>query len=226
MNELLKTIAVDLTPILPGGENGGAKIFVLELLKQLSRIAPSIQYVLLTQAASHEELAALDCSNMRRLMILNPTKPVFMKKGMVRKLVSFLLAYMPTRLRHLVIRLGYKFLKKNSSLTNQLDDVGADLLFCPFTAPTYFNPVIPTICTIYDLQYKTFPEFFSTESVAHRDYIFVEACRKATALVAISNYSRDMAVEYSPVDLLNICVWLSVSCLKLDINRRCWVNWA
>ena len=41
---------VDLTPVLPGGENGGAKVFVLELLRRLAERAPQTQFVLLTQA--------------------------------------------------------------------------------------------------------------------------------------------------------------------------------
>jgi glycosyltransferase involved in cell wall biosynthesis len=76
----------------------------------------------------------------------------------------------------------------------------ADLLFCPFTATTYFEPGIPTVCTIYDLQYKTYPEFFAAEDVAHRDRTFIEACRHATALTAISDYSRDSAVAHGNLD--------------------------
>ena len=57
MTKELNIIAVDLTPVLPGGENGGAKIFVLELLRYLAKMHPETQFVLLTQAASHKELA-------------------------------------------------------------------------------------------------------------------------------------------------------------------------
>jgi glycosyltransferase involved in cell wall biosynthesis len=74
--------------------------------------------------------------------------------------------------------------------------MGVDLLFCPFTAPTYFEPGIPTVCTIYDLQYKTYPEFFAAEDVAHREHTFIEACRRASALTAISDYSRDSAITH------------------------------
>ena len=66
----LRTIAVDLTPVLPGGENGGAKVFVLELVRRLAELAPQTQFVLLTQIASHQELAALDGPNVRRLLVL------------------------------------------------------------------------------------------------------------------------------------------------------------
>src|SRR5690606_37039327 len=58
-----RTIAVDLTPVLPGGDNGGAKIFVLELLRTLAAMRPDHEFVLLTQAASHDELAHLDRPN-------------------------------------------------------------------------------------------------------------------------------------------------------------------
>src|ERR1700680_2050962 len=71
----LRTILVDLTPVLPGGENGGAKVFVLELLRRLAERTPQTQFVLLTQAAAHEELAALDSTNVRRLMVLGPSAP-------------------------------------------------------------------------------------------------------------------------------------------------------
>ena len=70
MNRRLRTIVVDLTPVLPGGENGGAKVFILELLSRLAEMAPQTLFVLLTQAAAHEELAALDRPNMRRLMVV------------------------------------------------------------------------------------------------------------------------------------------------------------
>ncbi len=42
-------VAVDLTPVLPGGENGGAKVFVLELLRGLAAQAPQTRLVLLTR---------------------------------------------------------------------------------------------------------------------------------------------------------------------------------
>src|SRR5438552_9840850 len=71
MSKRLGTIAVDLTPLLPGGDNGGAKIFVIELMRGLARVAPGIQFVLLTQFGSHEELSTLDRPNMRRLLVIS-----------------------------------------------------------------------------------------------------------------------------------------------------------
>ena len=98
--------------------------------------------------------------------------------------------------------MGYKLktILKRTGAKALLRDMSVDLLFCPFTAPTYFELGIPTVCTIYDLQYKTYPKFFSEEDVAQRDHTFIEACRKATLLAAISDYSRDSAIAHGGLD--------------------------
>jgi len=65
-----RIIAVDMTPLLPGGENGGAKVFTIELLKSLQRNIPGDHFLLLTASWNHEELAILDSPNMSRLYVL------------------------------------------------------------------------------------------------------------------------------------------------------------
>lgn len=201
MTKSLDKIAVDLTPVLAGGENGGAKIFVLELLRRLAEMAPQTTFVLLTQAASHDELSALDSPNMHRKMVVgsgaaNAVRPRLMG------LASRILPYLPGRVRRGVAGLMYKLnaLLKRKGSASLLRELNADLLFCPFTGLTYFEPGIPAVCTIYDLQYKTYPEFFSIAEVAHRDATFIEACRRATALAAISDYSRDSAIAHGSLD--------------------------
>src|SRR5208337_376187 len=62
-------IGVDLVPLLPGGDNGGAKLLSLELVRDLSRIASNWQFVLLTSERSHDELAVLESPNVRRLCV-------------------------------------------------------------------------------------------------------------------------------------------------------------
>ena len=63
------TVVVDLTPVRPGGENGGAKVFALRLIPLLSRLTPNWEFVLLTTRLSDTELAALDASNVRRYCV-------------------------------------------------------------------------------------------------------------------------------------------------------------
>jgi glycosyltransferase involved in cell wall biosynthesis len=204
MNKLLETVVVDLTPILPGGENGGAKIFILELLRTLAKMEPQTQFVLLTQAASHEELAILDCANMRRLMVVGraPSAPSATAANIFRaRFIGLALrvwSRVPGRLRGYIRHL--KATLKRSSWRAMLRDIDADLLFCPFAAPTYFAVGVPTVCTIHDLQYKTYPEFFAAEDLANRDHVFVEACLRATTLAAVSEYTRDSVIAHSNFD--------------------------
>lgn len=201
----LHTIAVDLTPLLPGGENGGAKIFVLELLRRLAEQAPATEFVLLTQAASHEELAELDRANVRRLMVLGPVKTSTLRP-FVKGLAARILPRVPRRLRLVLSRFAYDVnaLTKRGVSPSLLRGIGVDLLFCPFTAPLYFEHGVPTVCTIYDLQYKTFPDFFTPEELALRDKTFKEACRRSAAMAAISDYSRDSAIQHGQLDAARI----------------------
>jgi glycosyltransferase involved in cell wall biosynthesis len=200
----LRTIVVDLTPVLPGGENGGAKVFVLELLRRLAEHAPRTQFVLLTQANAHDELAALDSANVRRLMVLGNRPRSLRAQG--KGVFSRVLAHLPGRLRGAVARLRHAWLtfSKRSGSQSLLRDLNADLLFCPFTAPTYFDLNIPTVCVIYDLQYKTYPQFFAPEDVAHRNRTFLEAVRRSAALAAISDYSRETAIAEGELDPTHI----------------------
>ena len=200
-NKKLGTIAVDVIPILPGGENGGAKVFALELLRRLAEMAPQTQFVLLTQSASHEELAILDRPNMRRMMVVRPV-PANSHPARWVNLASRIVRRLPPRLGAVASRFGNRVLaqRKHVGAGSLLRDQGVDLLYCPFTAPTYFEAGIPTVCTVYDLQYKTYPQFFTAEDVAHRDRTFLDACQRATALTAISDYSRDSAIAYGKLD--------------------------
>ncbi|WNV06084.1 glycosyltransferase family 1 protein [Candidatus Methylospira mobilis] len=209
MNKRLNTIAVDLTPVLPGGENGGAKIFVLELLRHLAEMAPQTRFILLTQAAAHEELEILDRSNVRRLMVVGPAAEPVAPNQLGKRFKSFarrLLSIFPGRVRRVVNRLRYKLstIPSPAGFNSMLREMNVDLLFCPFTAPTYFEPGIPVVSTIYDLQYKTYPDFFAEADVAQRDRTFNDACRRATVLVAISDYARESALKHGNLDPFRI----------------------
>jgi glycosyltransferase involved in cell wall biosynthesis len=201
LNRILATIAVDLTPVLPGGDNGGAKVFAIELLLHLAKLKPDSQFILLTQAASHDELAILERKNMRRVIVMSP--PILSPNRVrLRDRGLRMLQWLPGGVRRRAMswsgRLRAAVLRGNGN--SLLRDMNVDLLFCPFTAPTYFEVGVPTVCTIHDLQYKTYPEFFVPADVAHRDRIFVDACLRATAVAAVSDYSRDAAITHGQID--------------------------
>lgn len=188
------TVAIDLTPVLPGGDNGGAKVFALDLVSHLASERPDCQFVLLTQAASHGELAALDRSNVRRVQVIGAAASA--GRAGAFGAASRLIAPLPAWVRRRIAAAGYVafgMLKRGGS-SRLLRDMGVDLLFCPFTAPTFREPGIPLVCTVYDVQYRTYPQFFSVEDAAQRDAAFLDACRHATRLAAISEYSRTSAL--------------------------------
>lgn len=190
MSKHLKTIAIDLMPLLPGGDNGGAKIFVLELLSKLVTIAPETTFILLMQNQAYPELQHLGMGNVRCIPLSTPSESLRRSGGYLSSLP------LPKFLRtfgYYVYRRLRKHLGKQALVT-----IEADLLFCPFTTAAYdFNPSIPMVSVIYDLQHQTYPQFFSKAVCVHRDLVFKEACNKAKAIAVISEYSRQSVLQHS-----------------------------
>ena len=192
-----KIVAVDLTPVLPGGENGGAKVFVLELLRRLAVLVPQTRFVLLTRAESHDELAALDAPNVERRLVLGAAEPAPVRPALWVRVARRLARYLPGRIRTLAARAGYRLMRhrRRAGAMSLLRDIGAELLFCPFTAPTYAEPGVPVVSVVHDLQYLSYPQFFEAADIGHRDQVFRAACNEATLLVAISDYARDSVIR-------------------------------
>ena len=198
MNKKLITVAVDLTPVLPGGENGGAKVLVLELLNLLAEMQPQTQFILLTQIGSHDELAYLDRPNMRRYIVLGAplSDVVETKHPLWRRIASRVFRCLPATIRGLVIRFIHQVIPrpKAGKTISLLKGLGVQLLFCPFTSPTYAEPGIASVCTLYDLQHKTYPQFFTADDVVLRDRIYADTFSCGAALIAVSDYTRASAL--------------------------------
>jgi glycosyltransferase involved in cell wall biosynthesis len=60
-------VAVDLLPLLPGGANGGAKVFTLSLLESMAAMAPDWTFVLVAGPDVLPELKGLESANVRLL---------------------------------------------------------------------------------------------------------------------------------------------------------------
>jgi glycosyltransferase involved in cell wall biosynthesis len=153
----LKRVVVDLVPVLAGGENGGAKIMTLELVRLLGQMASYCEFILLTTGRNHDELAPLECNTVRR---------------------------------HCVDNRG-----ESGSRTGILRSLNADLLFCPFTLPTFYDPTVPVVSVVYDLQYLYYPEFFSANEVQERDRNFRQVIRAGARIVCISEFVRKTVLE-------------------------------
>jgi len=191
----IRKIAIDLTPVLPGGDNGGAKVFAIELIKSLARRHPDVEFLLLTSSRSHDELGYLDAPNVSRHPVATASSEI--KGGELVRLGARAISLAPARARPLLFRLGYKTLTtlRRRSEGKLLAQLKVDLLFCPFTAPTLAEPGIPIVSTLYDLQYASYPEFFTPAEFVQRDQTFRNAARRSTVLAAISEYSRQAAIK-------------------------------
>ena len=187
-------IAVDLTPLLPGGDNGGAKGFILALLDALAALGRDDEYLLLTQAASHEGLRAFERTRMRRVCVVGASASS--ARGAAYSLVRHGTRMLPRGAREAIGRRGYAMnvAMKRRGAAGLLAREGIELLFCPFTSPALREPGIPVVCTVYDLQFATLPHLFSPEDRAQRAAAFEDARDNAAALAAISSHTRDAAI--------------------------------
>lgn len=213
----MSRVAIDLTPVLPGGENGGAKIMTLELIKNLARQHLQDEFIVLTLTKNHQELSCLDAPNVKRVCMDAQQEPhkewgkFFFRwyKTKIRRICIFLskkcfLNLLPSQLRS---KYEKKIKKIDIQLFSDIRDIAKlveikdlckiDLLFCPFTAPFYHQLGIPLVSVIYDLQYQQYPGFFTQEDRYHRDQHFKKACEYATRLVCISNFVRKTVLESS-----------------------------
>lgn len=165
---------MDLTPLLPGGANGGAKPFVLALLVQLALRHPEACFVAICQSASLRELKPLARANLvfQCLEGANPQQ---------RWLGSKRLALMRQRLRR----------HHNGAIP-----ASARLLFAPFGAPLLHRSGLAMVATFYDLQVEAYPAFFSEAVRAERRQHFDQMAAKATRIAAISEFSREVAIGH------------------------------
>lgn len=179
-------ILIDLTPVRPGGENGGAKIMVLELVRQLGLLAPKTVFILLTAHWTHDELSLLDAPNIQRLCVCHP-------EGMP---LSTQVSLLGRCLRYVKRKYFSRIIPPTT-----LASLKADLLFCPFTAPFFTDLDIPIVSLVYDLQCLEYPYFFSENDRVERHQHFLKACQLASYLVCISAFTRESVLKYSPIDL-------------------------
>ena len=191
----LSRIAIDLTPLLPGGDNGGAKPLAVELIRHLGRSAPRCEFILLTSEKSHEELEFLETANVRRLCTARPESAGSLALGMGLRARRLLLKFLPEGALRQAGKLYSAVFDNQPRRTSLLRQIEADLLFCPFTGVLFFDPAVPVVSLVHDLQYLYYPEFFEPEARQERDRHFRHVCRLASRLICVSEYTRTTVLE-------------------------------
>jgi len=232
----LKKIAIDLTPILPGGENGGAKLLATTLVWQFSReVFPECEFVLLTSDDSHNELSWLDTENVQRICVNHRLEIFSTNSGDVEltdpdlesemasekgeshqdkkskkdlsnenslspfrriiHLIGVLLErILPRSIYHEIYQI-YRSDLKSPRIRNVISDLNVDLLFCPFTAPLYYSPGIPTVIVVHDLQFLAYPQFFKDEDIYYSDIHYRKSCQVASLLICVSEFTRQSVLQ-------------------------------
>ncbi|MBV9543179.1 MAG: glycosyltransferase family 4 protein [Chloroflexi bacterium] len=80
------------------------------------------------------------------------------------------------------------------------DTVDADLLFCPFTQPTFARDGLPNVAVVHDLQHVEYPNFFTHEQRVGRQHHVEQACARAERVVCVSDYTRQTLLAHFRVD--------------------------
>lgn len=186
-------IAIDMTPALPGGENGGVKLLALELIKGFQAMSQDNRFLFLTASWNDEELALLDNASTQRLCILN-------KQGRMTHSSSSRYIIQLERILRKIYRVLRRHYREKLQGKGLLSQMGVDVLFCPFTAPTFAEPGIPVVSLIHDLQQKEYPQFFTSQELEMRESFYNEVRRRADAIICISESTRESVIRHLKTD--------------------------
>jgi len=188
----LERIWVDLTPMLAGGANGGAKPFILTLLCVLAEHQPQAQFHCTCRPELVEELEPLSRPNL----IFTPLVPAV---AAGRWLGSRRFGRHGRRLRRRLQKVvgGLPLTDTLLGLNRKAHHQGAEsqLLFCPFGAPLLHRADLTTVSIFYDLQVLAYPDFFPVAAQAERLSHFRQMLTKATRIAAISHFSCQEAIK-------------------------------
>jgi hypothetical protein len=171
----LSRIVVDMTPLEGHGQNGGAGLVAVSLVRHLSALAPETDFTLLTADVSHAELASLDQPNVHRKCVVTGTGTPSLAKQLVDRLL-------PTKAR---VRLKHAYRSASTSRRQHslTEELRPSLVFHPFTIPRFSQPWVPSVSVVYDLQHLTYPEFFTPEQRLNRQRHIEDACRRSEQVV-------------------------------------------
>lgn len=200
----MSKIAVDITPLLPGGINGGAKPMVLALLQELPHLLPDDEFILWTADYSHAELAFLDRPNLKRICIYQtstskPEKQALNLKWFAQKGWGLAKRWLPQRFQYWLRGFYYRMRLTPLAAVSVHKYQQVDFLFCPFGAPSFYNPNVPTLSIIYDLQFLDYPIFFTEQERFYRQLHFDQVCKLADHVVTISEFTRHSVVKNSSI---------------------------
>lgn len=209
----MSLIVIDLTPMLPGGANGGAKIMTLQLIQHLAKLAPDIQFALITpRRNTHELFSAFNqLPNVVISVEDSPLASFSLSKSILSLIIKIAVTLLPSFLKTSLKKWLKRFLFERKKRTQhhfftKTHAIYAkpDLLFCPFTAPFFHNANTPTVSVVYDLQSHYYPSFFTQDEQIERKMHFDAACKLSDKLICISHFVKQTIIDNSQLSPENI----------------------
>ena len=161
-------IAVDLTPMLPGGENGGVKFAILEFLRGLKRyFGERFTFLLVTADDSHHEVTSLLGTGDTAVCVL--------------------------RRRRVGLGIALQALESAtwSRLTVQklFREHQIDLFYCPFGLLSFPSPGTPTVAMVVDLLHRDFPFSIPAQTREWRELQFRKLASYVDFYQVISDFT-------------------------------------
>ena len=173
-------VAVDLSTIRPGGENGGVKPFTFEYLHALDKLAgESITFVYLTWSCSHAEIRAIARPWDELVCVRDEAVSSGQPYTADWHQGEILLLNPPG---DFLLRLGVK------------------ILYSPLSSAEFSCPGIPTIVTIVDVLHRDYPSTLAPHMIAGREANFRDLVRSTNKFQCISEYTIDRMAEHYAVD--------------------------
>ena len=159
-------VAVDLSPMRPGGQNGGVKLAILEFLKGLkAELGGELRYLFLTADDTHNEAASI-------LGERDSAHCVLRRVGRGNFSQSIELA---TRFKVIAASL----LKRE----------GVNLLYSPFGTVQVASDQVPTVAMVVDLLHRDYPYSIPAQTREWRELQFRKLVRAAHFFQVISDYT-------------------------------------
>lgn len=163
-------LAVDLTELRPGGENGGVKPFIFEYIRALGeREGAKLIFLFLTWSRSHAEVRQLARPGDHLICVRE-------EPGTDR---SSLIQWRSAETVH------------QPTPPDLLIQLRADLLYAPLGSVALSCPGVPTIATIVDLLHRDYPATLPHGEIAARETYFAELTTRAEQFQCISQYTAD-----------------------------------
>jgi len=177
-------VFVDLSTLPPDGSSGGAALFVLKLLRELSR-DEGLRFAALVKPESARLVAPLSGPRFSvEILGTDVSEPRRPRR----------------RLRRLPVGLA-RLVPDAASLVRR----GAEVLFSPLFTALFHEPGLPHVAVAYDFQELHHPEFFDSTELSRRA-AFRADLRRADRVAAISSATRDDAVVKAGLDPAKVSV--------------------